>query len=720
MDRRNFFKLVGTASGGAMTGACGKQAEEIIPLLVPEEEIVPGVEAWHPSVCQECGAGCGTIARVMASEREIEVEGERVRQLISCVKKLEGNPLDPVSGGRLCARGHAALQSLYNPDRLRGPVKRVGPRGEGRFEPVSWDAAIEEVGEVLVAALNSDPGKVLVLAESRASLRAANFARFLQSVGAPPASGIGIGDWSAEIEASRRAFGWSGIPVYEIQDATLVLSIGADFLGGWVSPVLYSRRYAHMRQGRRELRGRLVHAESRFSLTAWNADRWLPVWPGGEQALAMGIGHVLVSDRLAPGLDGAPRQVVSAFAEVDLEAASSDSGIPVSTMREMAADLARASAPLVLAGASIVRPNSADAATAACALNVLLGSVGSAGGVMAPEASGTGLESARPSSDGWVQRLAEASLVFVDRVNPAYNHPPSRSALSGAGNVISFSPWMDDTSAYADWILPDINPLEGPVLAVPATSPVPGVAAAAAFAAPLYDSRPIETVLDSLAQAADKPFEPLSVEEGLERLHAELSPGASEADAESFVEKSLLEGGWRGERLEDTSLRAPNLGSLGSETKQGPLVFQAYASPQFGEGGGANRPWLQELPDPVSSAMWGLPLEVDPGTAEELGVRNGDIVQVESEHGSLKAPVYVHPAAIPGVVSMALGPGHDHFGRYASGRGTNPMAVVGDIRDRKTGASALGPTPVRVTRTGTTGRLIQFSRQDRAEAPHRV
>ena len=203
MDRRNFFKLVGTASGGAMTGACGKQAEEIIPLLVPEEEIVLGVEEWHPSVCQECGAGCGTFARVMASEREIEVEGERVRQLISSVKKLEGNPLDPVSGGRLCARGHAALQSLYNPDRLRGPMKRVGPRGEGRFEPVSWDAAIEEVGEALVAALSSDPGKVLVLTESRASLRAANIASFLKSLGAPPASGIGIADWSAEIEASR-------------------------------------------------------------------------------------------------------------------------------------------------------------------------------------------------------------------------------------------------------------------------------------------------------------------------------------------------------------------------------------------------------------------------------------------------------------------------------------------------------------------------------------
>jgi anaerobic selenocysteine-containing dehydrogenase len=718
MDRRNFFKLVGTASGGAVTGACGKQAEEIIPLLVPEEEIVPGVEAWHPSVCHECGAGCGTIARVLASEREIEVDGERVRQRIASIKKLEGNPEDPISGGRLCARGHAALQSLYNPDRLRGPMKRVGSRGEGRFEPVSWDSAIREVGAALTAAVNSHPSKVLFLTQPRANLRTANIARFLNSLGAPPASGIGVGDFAAETEASRRAYGWNGIPVYEIHDSTLVLSIGADFLGGWVSPVLYSRRYGHMRQGRRELRGRLVHAESRFSLTAWNADRWLPVWPGGELALALGIGHVLVHEKLAPALADAPKEVVSAFAETDLEAASSESGIPVAAIRQTATGLARASAPLVLAGASIVRRNSADAVTAASALNLLLGSVGKAGGVIAPSASGTRLENSRPSSAGWVERLAEAALVFVDGVNPAYNLPPSRSALAGAGAVVSFSSFVDDSSAFADWILPDNDALERPAVAIPGASPVPSVRAAAAFVAPLYDSRPTETVLTALAGAAGRPFEALGVEASLTRLHSELDPGEDGADA--FVKETLRQGGWNGDRLPGRSLSSPQLGAFRSEAKQDPLVFQAYPSLQFGEGSGANRPWLQELPDPASSAMWGMPVELDPGTAERLGVRNGAVVRVESVHGSLQAPVYVNPAAIPGVVSMALGPGHDNYGRYASGRGANPMTVVGNIRDRTTGATALGPTQVKVSETGGTGRLIQFSRQDRDAAPHRL
>ena len=172
------------------------------------------------------------------------------------------------------------------------------------------------------------PASILLLTQSRMGTRFAAIARFLEAIGAPSARSVGIGDFAAERAAAQRVYGWDGIPVYEIQDATFVLSVGADFLGGWVSPVLYSRRYGHMRQGRPELRGRLFHAESRFSLTAWNADRWLPVWPGGELGLVLAIGHVLVADELAPAMDEAPADVVAAFSHVDLELAARSSGIP--------------------------------------------------------------------------------------------------------------------------------------------------------------------------------------------------------------------------------------------------------------------------------------------------------------------------------------------------------------------------------------------------------
>ena len=715
MDRRYFFKVVGTASSGALAGACGDGVERVIPLLVGEEEIVPGVEAWHPSVCGECGAACGTEARVMAAEREIEVEGERFRQRVAAIKKLEGNPSDPVAGGRLCARGHASLQSVYNPDRLRGPMKRTGPRGLGRFEPVSWDAALVEVAAALERAAAADSGRILFLARPEASTRSENIARFLRSLGAPPARSVGTADFAAEREAARRAFGWDGIPVYEIQDATFVLSIGADFLGGWASPVLYSRRYGHMRQGRRELRGRLVHAESRFSLTAWNANRWLPVRPGGELALALGIGRALVGEGLAPALGDAPQSLLALFEGVDPDWAASVSGISAEAMRETAADLSQASAPLVLAGASSVREDSADAVTVACALNVLLGNVGRPGGVLPPADSGSGLESAMPSPEGWRERLADADVVLVDGVNPAYGCPAAESMLAAPGTVVSFSPFADDTAAFADVILPDHDPLERGCAAVPAVSPVPAVSAAAAFVAPLHDTRATDDVLAALAEELGTPFEPATPQSVLGGLRDGTAPGSAQ-----FVRDRLREGGWRGERRAYKGTVSTRIGAIQRGEGREGLLFQAYPSLQFGDGSSANRPWLQELPDPASSAMWGLPVELDPGTAARLGVVNGSVVRISSASGSVEAPVYVNPAAIPGVASMALGQGHKGFGRFADGRGANPMAVVGDLRDRATGAVAHGPVAVTIERSEARGRLIQFSRQDRDEVPHRV
>ena len=719
MDRRKFFKLVGTASGGVISGACGKHAEEIIPRLVPEEEIVPGVESWHPSVCQECVAGCGTLARVMAADREIEIDGQPARQLVAALKKIEGNPADPVSGGRLCARGHAALQSLYNPDRIRQPLRRKGLRGSGEFEPIPWQTALEEAATSLEVALSADPRKIAYLGRPHAGTRSANISRFLEALGAPPAKTVGVADFAVEREAARRAYGWEGIPVYEIQDATAVLSIGADFLGGWVSPVLYSRRYGHMRQGRRELRGRLIHAESRFSLTAWNAERWLPVRPGAELDLALGIGHALVQGGLGLAEEDVPPIVLKAFRDADIQELADSSGVSVDAMREVAADLASASAPLVVPGASIVRENSVDAVVAASALNLLLGRVGAAGGVNPPAIADSEIPFSRFSSAGWMQSLADAALVLLDGVNPAYNCPSSREALNGAGTIISFSPFLDDSAAYADLILPDHDPLEREALAVPLVTPVPSLASSRAFVAPLHDSRPTEAVLAGLAEAVGRPFEQLTVEAGLEAVHAGVVGGAT-TDRDDFVKASLDAGGWNGERTAAAPQGRPDFDEFTRSTRMEGLVFQAYPSVPFGDGSGANRPWLQELPDPTSSAMWGIPVELDARTAQSIRVSNGDTVHIESAHGSIQAPVYVNPAAIPGVASMALGQGHRVYGRFASGRGANPMEVLGDLRERSTEATALGPVPVTITKADPASRLIQFSRQDRDAPPHRI
>ncbi len=724
MDRRNFFKLVGTASGGVITGACGKPGEQIIPLLVPEQAIVPGVEEWHPSVCRECSASCGTIVRVMEAERKIEVEGETVRQPIAAIKKIEGNPLDPVSGGRLCARGQAAVQSLYHPDRLAGPRKRSGERGAGEFEVVTWDEAAAAAKDVLAGAVAEDPSRIVYLSRPGTGTRAVTAARFLDAIGAPPASTLGIADLTVERKAAEIAFGWQGAPVYEIQDATFVLSIGADFLGGWASPVFYSRRFGHMRRGRPGLRGRLVHAESRFSQTAWSADQWLPVQPGGELALALAIGHVLVTEGLAAGADSVPRAVRESFASVDLERAVSWCGIESKQILELARALAEASAPLVVAGASIVQSNSLDALVAGLLLNVLLDNVGEEGGVKAPsQESLPDLAAASPAHANLVERLKSAEVVLLDGADPVYQWPAARDALADVPTVISFSSFLDDSSAYADWILPDHDALESSAAVSPAVAPGASLTGARAFARPLHDTRATEDLLADLAQQLERPIEIETPARAFRRVFEARKPDDF-SSGEEFAEYAERQGGWWSD-LHATTLAtatpapAVSEAEFAGDSSEFPLHFQPYFSPQFGDGAGARLPWLQELPDPASSAMWGLPVEIDPGTAARLGVANGNAVRVISPRGEFEAPAYIHPAAIPGVVSMAIGQGHENFGRYAAKRGANPLSIVAEVYEAGTGVPALGATRVRLEKGQSQQRLVQYAYMDREPHPHR-
>ncbi|HKW96848.1 MAG TPA: molybdopterin-dependent oxidoreductase [Bryobacteraceae bacterium] len=714
MERRSFFKIVGTASGGLLTGACGKQAREIIPLLVPEKEIVAGEEEWHPSVCRECSAGCGTVVRVMQAEREVVRGKEKVREKIAAIKKIEGNPLDAVSGGRLCARGQAAVEALYHPDRVRGPMKRSGKRGEGRFESLGWDAALESAAELFRKAAEKDPGGIVWLGRAEAGSRAAAIAVFLDAFKAPAASTVGLCDFEIERKAAEIVFDWKGLPVYEIQDADYVLGLGADFLGGWVSPVFYARRFGHMRRGRPGRRGRLAQAESRFSVTASSADEWLPVQPGGEVALALAIGRVLVDEKLAAAAKAAP-ELREGFASADFERGAKIAGIPGEQIRRVARELGSAETAVVVAGASIVQANSLEAVVAASALNLLLGNVGRS----VQPAADAGYEAHRPRYEDLEKRLEHAELVVLDGANPAYARPGTAKLLAKAPAVISFSGFIDDSAAYADLVLPDHAALESDAVIEPAVAPGRALAGARPFVRPLYDTRATADLLVEIAKKLGKTIAKELPEDAYKKLFAAHKPVGEWRDAEEFAAHCERQGGWWAEsegaragaaRFALPKLSEPVVQGSGAEF---PLQFQPYPSLQFGDGSGAHLPWMQELPDPASSAMWGLPVEIDPRTAAKLGVKNGDVVRVISANGRIEAPAYVHPAAIPGVVSMGIGQGHTHYGRYASGRGANPLAIVAALHEPQTGVPAFGGTRVRIEKTGAEGALVQFSAVDR-------
>src|ERR1043165_1120223 len=177
MDRRSFIKLTAVSGTTAALAGCGNPEHQLIR-FVPEDEMVPGVAVYKPSVCPMCAAGCGVTVRVMEADVETTRNGQAGVVQMNVAKKLEGNEKDPISRGGLCARGQASIQLTYHPDRLTQPMKRSGARGSGEFTPVTWDEAIAELVSKLDARPTGDPrndAKWLVYLTRRQSGRRLSF-----------------------------------------------------------------------------------------------------------------------------------------------------------------------------------------------------------------------------------------------------------------------------------------------------------------------------------------------------------------------------------------------------------------------------------------------------------------------------------------------------------------------------------------------------------------
>jgi anaerobic selenocysteine-containing dehydrogenase len=146
------------------------------------------------------------------------------------------------------------------------------------------------------------------------------------------------------------------------------------------------------------------------------------------------------------------------------------------------------------------------------------------------------------------------------------------------------------------------------------------------------------------------------------------------------------------------------------DAAQYPFHFLPYPSLQFYDGSAAHLPWLQELPDPMTSAMWSSWVEINPKTAERLNIAQGDIVEIASPVGALRSPAFINPGLAPEIIAMPVGQGHSTYTRYASGRGQNPVEIIAPVAEATTGALAWAATRVKVTRVADAdGKLILFS-----------
>jgi len=701
LDRRDFLKWVGVSAGGAAAAGCSDHVEKLIPYVVQPEEITPGKLVEYASTCLECAAGCGL----------------RVRTRESRPIKLEGNPEHPVNRGALCALGQASIGRSYHPDRFQAPQRR----GEGgKLEPITWEAATALLAEKLKAA----GGRVRAISGSTGPTLGSLFDRFLAAVGSA-GSRLYYESFGYEAlrEASRAVFGSAVRPRFDLEGADYVIDFGAESLESWLSPVEHARQISAARDvGESAGRAaRLVYVGPRLSLTAGNADEWLPAKPGSEGILALGIARVAFESVRAAGrpVGGDPALLESILSGFDADSVASRTGVPAEAIQRIGRAIAAARRPAALPPGVALTSRRATATTAAVLiLDAVVGAIGES--VLLPAEATAAPE---PASFRDVQALVaamqagEVGVLLVHGTNPAYSLPPAAGfadALAKVGFVVSFASIPDETSEHAHLILPDNTPMESWGDAAPRA----GVRSLVQpTLRPLYDTQAVGDTLLAVGRALGEPV-------------------ASQLPSGSF--RSVLEAAWsdtdfraaleRGGVFEDAP-RPPALPVVASAARLdfkepqfedgGPYLVVPVPSALLHDGRGANLSWLQETPDPVMKTTWQSWAELSHESAKSLGVSHGDLLTVETSAGKLELPVLPRGGIRDDVIAIPIGQGHrvglfaSHAaeGRPGEARGVNVAALLPAASD-ETGGRAWLTARATVRATGRHARVAQVQYTD--------
>jgi len=747
MDRRGFFRIVGASGAAVAAAGCGKTTETLLPYVIPPEHIVPGVATWFATVCRECPAGCGVLAKSR--------EGRIV--------KLEGNPDHPVNRGALCARGQASLLGAYDPDRVPGPRVREG----AAWRALSVADAQKLFVDKVAAARQAGAGRIAMITQLETGSLGRLADEWLKAVGGR--SRIAYETFAHEDlrAASQAVFGVDAIPQYAFEDARTILSLGADFLETWLSPVGYAAAYRRAHALREEHFARVIHVEPRYSMTAANADEWVPSLPGADAAIALALLRLVLESRQVPALPAKELEAVSAAARsVEVEAVAKQSGVPAAKLKHLAEALVKGAPSLVVSGGvASSGPGGVDAAIAVNLLNYALGNVGRT------LRFGPNSALARASRYADVVALTKAmaqgeiALLIVKDANPAFTLPAKSGFAEALGKVpfvVSLSSHLDETAARAHLVIPDLTPLESwgdysprdgvwgivqPVMAaVPKVGPTHPDA---------LDLPQLKAVRDALGRKAPETFpgvETKATGDLLLEAGRALVPGsektvfkatsfadylreswramgktvAQKSTFEEFWEEALRRGGyWADVPTAKVALR-PGL----KVSAQAPVLEGSASDPallvipssRYYDGRSANKVWLHEAPDPMTQVVYASWVEIPAETARRLDVRTSDVLKVESPYGSVELPAYVSETLAVGAVAIPTGLGHIAYGRFAQGVSQSPYGLLSPepvagsggrrwlgvrVRLQKTGRREKLATPAGVTEVDHTREIFE-------------
>jgi molybdopterin-containing oxidoreductase family iron-sulfur binding subunit len=659
-NRRDFLKFLGfSVSAATIAASCDIPVKRAIPYVVKPDEIVPGVANYYASSFANGSDYCAVLVKTR--------EGRPI--------KIEGNTLSSVTKGGTSARVQASVLSLYDTNRYQAPMKNDG----GSWKKMTWADLDKEVAGKL-----TDGSRIRILTGTILSPTAKKaLGEFVAKFPNAKVVTYDAVSCSAMLQANEQNFGKKVLPSYRFDKADIIVSLGADFLGTWISPIEYARQYVENRRikdVKKAKMSRHVQVESAMTLTGSNADNRILVKPS-----EMGAAIANLYNAVAAKTDGT---AVNA-PKIDDKA--------MTALKKLADELVAAKGKaLVISGS-----NNTGEQVLVNSINAMLDSFGNT--ITFANAS---LQ--RQGVDADMQELVRemnaggVDALFVWGANPAFTLPNAANFNEALGKVklkVSFATSPDETSDLCDYIAPahhwleswgDAEPKKGHFSLIQPTI------------APLFDTRQAEETL--LRWGASANLNPAAEQPYYEYLNANWQANMfplqrTYATFQAFWDSSLHDGvfevpvadfpeyGWNG----DVAAAAAKVTKPGTG-----LEIFFHETVNVGDGKYADNPWLMEMPDPISRCVWGnylaIPIEFDgnrrfqgagqfKGLNEMEGYKEADMVDVDINGQKRRVTCVRQFGQKVETVSMALGYGRSVSGACGKGVGVNVypwLSIDGD------------------------------------------
>lgn len=654
--RREFLKLMGASIALASAGCIRRPVQKIVPYNTQPEEVTLGVANFYSSAYFDGSDPIGVLVKTREG-RPIKIEGHT----------------HPYSGSGLNIRSQAALLNMYDPERLQAPQRNLfnEKKSNSQIINVKWEDLDTKVSEQL------KKGDVVVLTGNMVSPSTrALLGDFTSAFKAKHVVWEALADGDVR-EGQKASYGEALVPAYRFDNAKMIVSIDADFLGTWIAPTAFTNQFVN---GRKDIKtmNRMVSFDSTYSLTGANADIRFRIKPSQQLDVVMGLIHEIVVKKGQSAYAGhaGVKAALAPFANV-----ATKLGFDQERFAKVAADLmANRGQSLVVAGGLAAQTEKAvELQVAVNFLNSILDNEGKT-------VDARGANSAfRASADDMATLIADmkagkVKTLIIHRVNPGYALPAEMGfaeAIRKVEMVVYTGDRVDETGVFADYLAPDNHALESWSDAELA----PGVFTICQPAIrPMYDTRSFQLSLMTWAHLAKVGAARMTTPETFyEYLRAYWKSEILKGDFENAW-LAALQKGFAGEVTKGSSARSFRVDAFtGIKPAAASEGFEValYATSQMGDGSLNNVAWLHELPDPVTKIVWDNYAMVSLATAEKHGLKEGSVIEITVGDKKIEMPVHIQPGLHDQVLAMAVGYGRTRVGKVGNGIGKNvfPLAT---------------------------------------------